>query len=297
MNSAFITFSSIYSDRGLQKDESLKINITKGSERITLDYQKLFSTIFDETLNVENEDSTIKIIKEADELYEKSLTEEDKSKKLKLLTDAIEIYDKKPEYYFERGLIYLNIDDFKSALKDFEKSYEQQPDDDFTKYYLAIVNGKLERYDKALEYLNDPFRFPQFYHIKSTILILNKQYDEALNIINTGLDLYPDEDYLLNVRAELYRIIGEYKKGFEDIYKAIEIAPNTGIYFATLAELNLLNGEASDFYLNLNLALSKGVTEKDIKNAKDVYEKVRTDQKFIDLLERYQLQQSKIFEE
>ena len=82
--------------------------------------------------------------------------------------------------------------------------------------------------------------------------------------------------------------IGNYKEAEKAIYSAIEQDKNRPVFYTTLAEIKANQNDIPLFYMNIDMALSKGA---DIKNAIStvprVYSKFKNDEKFISLLKRY----------
>jgi len=153
----------------------------------------------------------------------------------------------------------------------------------------------LEYIEKSIQ-LNKDNSWSLF--IKSLVLSNMKDYTSAIEIFNHLIDqLKIENSDVFNNRANVLRSVGNYQKAYEDIYKAIEMNPDVAMYFATLAEIYASEGKINEFYLNLNIALSKGIEAKAFKPAKDVYEKFKGEERFITLMAKYSIDTNEIFNE
>ena len=143
----------------------------------------------------------------------------------------------------------------------------------------------LQEFNKSIVNSNDITAFLS----KAMIYKRQKKYVEAMEIYNYVINLLPDSDSALNNRADLLRILGNSKEAYIDVYKAIEINPDSSVYFGTLAEI-YVEGKLEEFYLNLVIALSKGLDAKTMKTANDVYTKFIKEEKFINLMKKYKIE-------
>ena len=188
-------------------------------------------------------------------------------------------------------------DSFKvSAISDFIKALEIKPNDPTSLLYLGSLYYDTKNYDEALNQLGKiEIDFEWKFLIQGLSWLRLGDNKKAKEILNMGLVIFPNSTVLLNSLADLLRKNKQLNPALNTIYKAIQVDPDYGLLFATLAEIKLDLGSIEDFYLNLNLALSKNVTATELNSAKSVYEAVKKDSRFLELLERYQIKFEEVF--
>jgi len=278
--------SIIHTDKQIHQKEIVKIGSTGNTNTITYDYLKLFEKLIEGNVK----DSKFESVKEAEKLFNQALTEKDSLKKLNILNQAITLDPSRHEYFKERGTLYYINHQADLAIADFLKALDIKPKDEFVTLYLGNLYYNKGLYEKALDYLNKiDISIEWLYYLKGITNYNLGNVQLAEQIFTEGIDHFPESVELLNVRADFYRKEKRYDAAFVDIYKAIEFEPDKGHLFATLAEICFEAGRIEDFYLNLNVALSKNVTAKQLNSAKEVYFKVKEDSRFLQLLEKYQI--------
>lgn len=287
--------SIIHTDKQINHKEIVKIGIPSKANTITYDYLKLFEKIVD----LEYSKDLIghfNVVKEAEELFNKALIEKDSLLKLELLDQAIKIDSSRYDYYKERGLVYYLSRNTEKAISDLTKALELKPNDELALLYLGNLYFNIKNYDKALNLLNQiEIDVEWKFLLQGMSHVTLKNDEKAEEIFTKGLSIYPESVDLLNARADFYNRSGKYTEALADVYKAIEISPDNGLLFATLAEISLSMNKIENFYLNLNLALSKGVNAQQLNNAQYVYKKVKNESRFLELLEKYQIKLGDIF--
>ena len=98
------------------------------------------------------------------------------------------------------------LDRYEDALKEYEKSLEIDPGNDFAVKQAGFCLYKMEKYEKALHYLKEAFRSdPSDYYIKSTLLSIFKKTDK----INEGIDFFKE---IINNNQGYNKLWGTVKK-------------------------------------------------------------------------------------
>ncbi|MFN8285395.1 MAG: AAA family ATPase [Chitinophagales bacterium] len=299
----FSDFLTIRSDRRLEEQERPLIGYESDGETeiisISKDYLKLFNALTSGSLS-EEEKETFNKIRKADKLYVEAIQENDSAKKIDLLTKAIDLNPNKVDYYFLRGAIHLNRKDSPTALADFIAADKIQPGNAFIQFNLGLCNEQMGLNDVAMKYYEALIEStPSFlggYVGKANILSAKNLLKEAIDVISKYIEANGAADGMaLNHRADLYRRTGAYAAAHKDIQKAIIISPQVAIYFATLAEIFASENKMEEFYLNFSIALSLGLSLVELKSANDIYKKLKDDQKFIEILERYEVDSQELF--
>lgn len=186
---------------------------------------------------------------------------------------------------------------FDEALENYYEALKLNPFEDGLFFSISMLHIHFKQLDKALEFIRKIKKTTPLSILWEGLILLKKNnIEEAKKTFDTGLIKHPISDELLNARADLLRFIGKYDEALLDIYKAIELSPENPIYFATLAEIHAGKGNNEDFYLNLAIALSKGITAENMRETVDVYKKFKFDERFKSLLLRYDVKFDEIFD-
>lgn len=113
------------------------------------------------------------------------------------------------------------------ALDYINKNMNNKKLDEATKYSMSVSKAiALWKENMALDSLNllkDLLKTSEntyAYETLTTLLIMNKNYDEALEYIRKGLDYNKDSNVLLSNEAEVYYKLGNFQKS-EDLFKPL----------------------------------------------------------------------------
>jgi len=293
--------SVIHSDRRLEENESQLIGYEYEDKTVSIsnDYLKLFDKLTCDILS-ETEIKLFKNKKLAEKEYNKALSEKDISKKIQLLDKAIELDSTKWEYFFERGYIWGNMNKHLKAIEDYEIAISLNPSNEHLYNNIAVSYAVWDKTDKAIDNYNKALSInPNFVLVLQNLAFLYKKKDsmKAISYLNRALEIDGNDDKTLNARADLYRYLGKTSEAYEDIFKAININSIEPLYFGTLAEIFATDDKLEDFYFNLNIAFGMGLNAKNMNTAKEVYEKFRNEERFINLLSKYNVDIDDIFKE
>ena len=142
------------------------------------------------------------------------------------------------------------------ALDYINKNMNNKKFDEATKYSMSVSKAiALWKENMALDSLNllkDLLKTSETtyaYETLTTLLIMNKNYDEALEYIKKGLDYNKDSNVLLSNEAEVYYKLGNFQKSEELFKPLIESKVNF----------------AEPYYYTGLLAKERGEREKAIK--------------------------------
>ncbi|KMT22089.1 tetratricopeptide repeat protein [Clostridium cylindrosporum] len=117
------------------------------------------------------------------------------------------------EFYFSRGYSYLSLKEYENAIRDFDKLIE------------LGVNTKSAYYNKATAYLNMNM-------YSEAILCLNKVIEEDESFQGAFYD-----------RAFCYKQLGDYEKAIVDYEKALEINPKYDAFYYELTRVYFDKGD------------------------------------------------------
>ncbi|WP_316824446.1 KGGVGR-motif variant AAA ATPase [Pedobacter miscanthi] len=289
--------SVIHSDEQIQIDEAAvgsRESDKKKPSSTTKDYLDLFDSITKDSLN---SNEFIEKAREAESDHSRYMMEKDPAARMRYISRAISLNPNKYEYWAYRGIEYFKLKEFDKAITDYLRAIELNPNDPVLRLNLGVFYQWIKDYDRALYFLDQADPDNERTHIaKSKVYEAMGELDKAISSLHTAIELDPMNDQALNSRAHQLRLRGDYEEAFVDVSRAIEINSGVAHYFATLAEIYAMQGKLSEFYLNISIALSKGVTAAGLKSASDVYEKFRGDPRFEELLRKNNLFIEDIFE-
>lgn len=301
LNVSDFDITVIHSDRSLEENEKHMIGYEYDDKRVSVsnDYLKLFDMLTKDILSP-REVKEFKDKKNGEKEYLKSRQVKDNFQKLEYLNKAISFDPNKFDYLLERIVIFIHVKNYDDAIKDIDRAFELSYDNPILHYLMAIIKLNQREFENALSYVNksieiNPKHVPSFV-TKHQILVEQNKLKEAKEVLNHVLEnLNPTDDLVLNCRAHIQRLLKEYSNASVDIFKAIELNPVEPTYFATLAEICAAENKIDEFYLNLSVALSNGLKPNVLYSARDIYEDFRTDEKFLNLLAKYNIDVDEIF--
>ncbi len=154
-------------------------------------------------------------------------------------------------YYLNQGAAAYQEDDFKTAIKNFEKSQQLKPDDTTSFFYAGVAANADENYQQAKSfmetYLKNGGKMVEAYYVIINAYALANQKDKAIEVCRQARTQYPKNLELpkleIQYLLELNRI-NEAKAGLEE---AIKSEPNNFIlhYFLAYTHFQSQNYEAS----------------------------------------------------
>ncbi|SDI28219.1 KGGVGR-motif variant AAA ATPase [Mucilaginibacter sp. P25] len=281
--------SVIHSDKRIEEEESYlsspHYDYQPGS--ISNDYLKLFETITGDQLHLDDRFLTSK---RAEVEFHKSNIESGMKMKMQHINKAIELDSSKYAYYIARGVLYAQQGNASMGIDDHLKALELNPVSPHIRFNLGLLYMNLKQYDEALKYLRSAERYGPIVFLNIGLIYARlRKPDKAIDAFDKALALHPSFDMALNGRADQYRSSKQFQQALSDITKAIELNSNQPIFFATLAEIYADMDKIEEFYLNLAIALSKGLKTSNMYYAREVYERFFNDERFIALISKYDM--------
>jgi tetratricopeptide (TPR) repeat protein len=281
--------SVIHSDKRIEEEESYlsSPNYDYQPGSISNDYLKLFETITGDQLHL---DSRFVAAKRAEVEYHKYGMENSPKMRMQHINKAIELDNGKYLYYMTRGILYYQQGLATMALEDHRKALELNPVAPQIRFNLGVISVGLKHYEEALDYFKSAERYgPSVYHHLGSLYKRLNDYHSAIESYSKAIDMNPSYDLALNGRADVYRVIRNFSAALADISRAIELNSNQPVYFGTLAEIYYDMGKTEEFFLNLTIALSKGLKGNGMFYAREVYEQLFLDERFRALIGKYDI--------
>jgi tetratricopeptide (TPR) repeat protein len=210
------------------------------------------------------------------------------SSKTKHFTKAIELDDTRIEYYISRANNYIILEEWDAAIKDFQHVLSLFPRFGNLDLVIGYCYYRKHDYDRALNYLNKT-EDTEANVLRILVYEAMKDFEQSSRYINYVLLSDPNNHLVLNISAHKRRGSGDIQGAYKDIFRALELSPDTASYFATLAEIYASDDKIEEFYLNLSIALKLKIKMKDLMDTKDVYLRFVNEERFISLLAKYNL--------
>jgi tetratricopeptide (TPR) repeat protein len=190
-----------------------------------------------------------------------------------LWNDVISQHQNIPFAYFNRGILYMNEQQFDLALADYNKAIELNP-----KYFHAYNNrGVFYRNDKrnneAIEDFNMAIQLKpdnaEIYYNRGLVFMDENKNIEALTDFNKAIELKPDYADVYNDKGTVYFMERRFDDAIINYSKAIELNPldSRAYYNRGLALYN--SGKNEEACTDWKHAASKGY-----KPALDAYSKI-----------------------
>lgn len=142
------------------------------------------------------------------------------------LDTALELDPDAPEAYNTLGNIYLNQQDFSTALDTFDTALELRPDN-------SILHNN-----------------------RATALYGLMQYDRALVAVNTALDINPDFALAYSNRANILIPLGDTDGAAQDVEQALALDDSLPLAYNARANLSFLDGDVDGAIADLTTAIT-----------------------------------------
>ncbi len=178
------------------------------------------------------------------------------------LSEAMEMDPNYSEYYNDRGNLYLNLEQFAEALKDYQKAIELSPPywevwSNLGRCYVKTNQPyeAVKAYDRALDLKPDEF---SVWVARAGVLETLGKPDAAISDYSAALTLKHEDPFLWANRASLHYDLGNFEACLQDLEQAIALAPdNADLYenrAIALISLGCVSEAIKDLrtYLNLN---------------------------------------------
>ncbi|XP_038636843.1 uncharacterized protein ttc6 [Scyliorhinus canicula] len=172
-----------------------------------------------------------------------------------------------------RGLLYLRIDDYCNALKDFQAATVEEPENAHIHHAVAICCHKLLYLEEAVKGFNqavklDPF-FADAYNGRGNVYmdsVHEAGIKQAQKDFVRALHLDPKS---LNTRLNLgynFQVLGRFQKAWNQFTIAIDIDPTFEVAYEGRAVVNLQMNNTFGAFQDINAALQISMSAKLLTN-------------------------------
>ncbi|HVU57899.1 MAG TPA: tetratricopeptide repeat protein [Puia sp.] len=211
------------------------------------------------------------VLLEADQLYQGGRYKE----MIELLNQTILEESSHPEFYFFRGIAFLQLSRYDEAIDDLTRATDLKPD-----YFRAWQNRGVawslkQKYNKAIGDLSRAIELrpnhPSSYRHLGDALMKTNDYDRAIEIFNKAIELEPDRYDHYHNRGSAWRKKGEYRNAIADYTRSLALRPNygrtfcgLGIVYEAMQELELasIHFKRAYFFGFDKIQLARVFTEK-----------------------------------
>ncbi len=174
--------------------------------------------------------------------------------------------------YFARGMDYMHIQDYESALKDMDKVIDINPNLLIAYFVRAIIRTKQLEYDSQLsgestfssisKELGVTIRGDAKGSVRlPEISVRSVYYEEVIKEYEKILKLDPDFIYAYYNRAEIYTIEKDFRAAIADYTKAIELEPQFAEAYFNRGISRLSIGETADGLDDLRKSGELGIVQ------------------------------------
>ncbi|MDQ0861257.1 tetratricopeptide repeat protein [Bacillus sp. V2I10] len=144
-------------------------------------------------------------------------------------------------YWYTKGRLSYNKDDYDGAFTAFTEALKSEPDDHILWGYLALTELNRDRVKEALRYseiamdINEEDGFSQINH--GIILMDMNEHEKARNLFHTFLKREKQDGYVWYQRALCDKELGKYHLAWRGFQTAIALEPETPLGYKELAGL------------------------------------------------------------
>ncbi|MGL2994612.1 KGGVGR-motif variant AAA ATPase [Flavobacterium sp. TSSA_36] len=291
----------IHSDRDLEEEERFKINIV--SEKTTSnqvvpieeDYLTLFEELTKDDLT-DDELCRFNDLRESELLIEEARNILDNAIKINKLKKAIALNSNSHEGMDLLALAFIELHNYDEALLYARQASEIDSKNWHYQYRIAFCLDELNETDEAKKILENILKNDN--RNSSSLLFLGNiyydklDYKKALSYYLKVIEYFPDYDNGYNAVGNSYRLLKEFEKAFEYVYKCLELNPKNEFASTTLAEIYAELGNENEFYKNLQLSFIFGMNSENfdrIVHEEEVYKKYFKEERFLNLLKTYRI--------
>jgi MinD-like ATPase involved in chromosome partitioning or flagellar assembly/Flp pilus assembly protein TadD len=291
----------IHSDRDLEEEERFKINIisekTTSNQVVPIeeDYLTLFEELTKDDLT-DDELCRFNDLRESELLIEEARNILDNAIKINKLKKAIELNSNSHEGMDLLALAFIELNNYDEALLYARQASEIDSKNWHYQYRIAFCLDELNETDEAKKILENILKNDN--RNSSSLLFLGNiyydklDYKKALSYYLKVIEYFPDYDNGYNAVGNSYRLLKEFEKAFEYVYKCLELNPKNEFASTTLAEIYAELGNENEFYKNLQLSFIFGmnsITFDRIVHEEEVYKKYFKEERFLNLLKTYRI--------
>jgi tetratricopeptide (TPR) repeat protein len=172
--------------------------------------------------------------------------------------------------YYHRGLAKAELGDYDGALADYLIA-EKMGDKNASVEITELKENKLSK-----EELRSQYRFMSLMALASVTVMERENHKETIRYLTLITELNPEDFWAFNKRANERILEGDYKRGFIDFQKSIEINPNNAEVYYDMGRASIIQKKLDDAMMYYKKALE---IKPDFLEAKNALEKIENEGK------------------
>lgn len=151
------------------------------------------------------------------------------------ITQAIKLNPSIISIYSDLAYCYSRLGKFKNAIETLDRAIEQSQDDWDLFNFKKEIYIEMKDYDAALQVVDSMSKIYQDEEILSRVDVLMEleEFDECLKLINKGIEKHYDEYLYYNYKAKILKKLERYEESFDVYKKSLEMDFN----FDTMSDI------------------------------------------------------------
>jgi tetratricopeptide (TPR) repeat protein len=160
------------------------------------------------------------------------------------------------------AVLKLQIRDFSGAENELRLLLAESPENDTAKYYLATAVASQDRIDEALEIVRSIKETSEHYKkmrgFGAFLLREQGKYEEAIKLVDEGLDNLKDDVELLGYKVAIYKEMGELDSAYDSLKQISVMQPENDQHLFNLGVFEEERGHRSAAldYMEKSIALN-----------------------------------------
>ena len=195
------------------------------------------------------------------EMFFKALSErgiENYDKAIEILSELEKVNTFEPAIYFQLGLNYFDIENYDSALLNYEKANKLKPEDYNIKEAIFKVYEQQKKYDQAIEIAQFlSLKDAEYHNTLANLFLITKQYQNALNSLNKAEESQGFDSYNDKLRVIIFEKYDKPQIAIDYYKRRIEEEPFNPLNDYRLAEFLVLKGNTEEAISTIQMALNK----------------------------------------
>uniref|UniRef100_UPI003F4B8942 tetratricopeptide repeat protein n=1 Tax=Brachyspira catarrhinii TaxID=2528966 RepID=UPI003F4B8942 len=175
---------------------------------------------------------------------------------IKLCDEAIEKDDKDEDAYFQKASCYFRLEDYNTAIENYNKVTEINPNDIGVYLVVGNIMGILKQHREAIEYANKIIKLDgkneKAYLLKAMSNFNLKLYKKSIKYCDKIIELNPNNESGYFYKAKSYFELKDYILAIENYNKVIELNPNDEEAYFNIGFCKIILGQYKEALLCLN---------------------------------------------
>lgn len=180
------------------------------------------------------------------------------------MDNVIRLKPYKIDNYYRKVDLLLELRNYENALYTIQralilgKTFKENDSLDTAYEYKAKILYKLERYEEAANTISKAIEINpnrDYYYKKANYLRLARKFDEALVVISTSINKFPDEANNWQLKAMILKTKKQYMESLKSIDQAIKLGPNWWGHYSVKGDILMEMGEYTKAISVINKAI------------------------------------------